>query len=74
MSEKKFPIEDITNKIKDTLITPFYIIPNKVGSQYIGVIIDEMIFLNAYKYADSSVTRMLQNEHIYQKNIYVKNK
>jgi len=62
----------MANKLKDTIITPFYITPKKLGSQYIGFIIDEETYLSAYQYKDSTKSRVLFNTFTINKNIYVK--
>lgn len=51
---------------------PFYVIPNKKGRLFINGRIKEQIFLNAYKYEDSTVIRYIELEHHFELPVYVK--
>ncbi|WP_422106030.1 hypothetical protein [Winogradskyella sp.] len=50
---------------------PFYIVPKKTGNQIIGGLINEDIYLYAYKYSDTSLSRYINFEHRFSEKVYV---
>ncbi|MCF1420491.1 hypothetical protein [Mangrovimonas futianensis] len=62
---------DGTNRLNDTLKIPFSVTPRKQGEQYVGMILDEEIYLDAYQYNDSTASRVLLNEYRIRENIFV---
>jgi hypothetical protein len=58
--------------LNDTIHIPFKVKPNKIGDFYIGIILDEEIFLEGYQYKDSTKSRVLLNSYNISEDIYVK--
>lgn len=51
---------------------PFYVIPETSGEKTIKGIVKEKIILDAYKFKDSTQTRLIEFEHFFNKEVYVK--
>jgi len=51
---------------------PFYVTPKTLGRRIIKGIVEEKIILDAYKFNDSSETRLIEFEHFFIKEVYVK--
>lgn len=72
INQKKYDTFYQANLDFENVRIPFYVVPKKEGIIYIKGLLKEEIILNSYKFNDSTSTRYIQLEHVFELPVYVK--